>query len=152
MTIYEAARYLGKTHVGLYQAIQRNALVATKDAKGRWAVTKHALRQYQKTTRRGRTPSPSVSLPTGVRPSELARQLGVSRQRVHQLLNREKHRARNAVGIAVRKGALQRPARCEYCGKARKRIEAHHPDYAKPLDIQWLCTTCHSMIHPHGPR
>jgi len=26
-------------------------------------------------------------------------------------------------------------------------LEAHHDDYSKPLDIQWMCTSCHKRHH-----
>lgn len=51
-------------------------------------------------------------------------------------------RAHGMVGRAVRSGALVRPAVCSSCGKGC-RPDAHHVDYAKPLDVQWLCRKCH---------
>lgn len=43
---------------------------------------------------------------------------------------------------AIRHGVLVRADKCERCGKAC-RPEASHGDYAKPLDVQWLCKPCH---------
>lgn len=59
----------------------------------------------------------------------------------------ERMRARNTVGRAVRNGRIKRPETCEHCGGAPRRIEAHHRDYSKPLDVIWLCTSCHSAEH-----
>lgn len=35
---------------------------------------------------------------------------------------------------------------CEKCGSDNK-IEAHHLDYAKPLELVWLCKKCHTEEH-----
>ncbi len=37
------------------------------------------------------------------------------------------------------------PKSCEYCGK--KKVQAHHPDYTKPLDVRWLCVKHHAQVH-----
>lgn len=60
---------------------------------------------------------------------------------------REKHKvaARVAVNEAVRKGKIIRPKFCSNC-KQRCKPEAHHPDHNKPLEIVWLCTSCHKEI------
>ncbi len=60
--------------------------------------------------------------------------------------NKEKKTARLAVMAAVRAGRLVRPAACA-CG-SDLRVEAHHEDYAKPLDVEWLCRRCHRKHHP----
>jgi hypothetical protein len=59
----------------------------------------------------------------------------------------EKKRARRALNRAVQAGGAQRPESCESCGRADKAIQAHHADYAKPLDVEWLCTGCHAQRH-----
>lgn len=57
-------------------------------------------------------------------------------------LNPEKRRAQFVIGNAIRDGKIKRPTTCEVCG-SQGRVEAHHPDYGKPLEVQWLCTKCH---------
>ena len=42
---------------------------------------------------------------------------------------------------------LKRPSVCEICGKDTERIDGHHSDYNKPLDVVWCCRICHSAIH-----
>jgi hypothetical protein len=58
-----------------------------------------------------------------------------------------KAKAHAAVTKAIREGRLVRPPACEECG-ATGRIEGHHPDYALPLVVEWLCSTCHHTRHP----
>jgi hypothetical protein len=69
----------------------------------------------------------------------------VSRQRLNQIQNPEKHAAREAVKRALKRGVLVRPETCSVCGGGGP-IEAHHPDYNFPLDVEWLCRQCHSDI------
>ena len=59
----------------------------------------------------------------------------------------DKYAAYNAVAIAKRSGALVKPDACPKCGASDRRIEAHHSDYNKPLDIEWLCSGCHRQAH-----
>ena len=45
---------------------------------------------------------------------------------------------------ALRSGELVREA-CETCGEIA--VEAHHADYSKPLEVRWLCRSCHRRYH-----
>lgn len=60
--------------------------------------------------------------------------------------NPEKDRAHTAVGNAVRDGRLHKPDRCEECG-AGGMIHGHHEDYSRPLEVKWLCPSCHMKKH-----
>ena len=53
-----------------------------------------------------------------------------------------------AVEAAIRCGKLEKPERCQGCGRSASetRISAHHYDYEKPLDVIWLCAACHRPI------
>jgi hypothetical protein len=55
----------------------------------------------------------------------------------------EHAKARLAYMNALRSGKLVRPSRCSECGAEAKRIEGHHDDYSRPLEIRWLCKRCH---------
>lgn len=72
------------------------------------------------------------------------------RVKQHTAREREKDRhkiaARAAVFQAIRSGNLARPGACATCG-ARCTPHAHHVDYARPLDVEWLCVPCHSRRH-----
>ena len=45
---------------------------------------------------------------------------------------------------ALRSGRLI-PQPCEKCGAAK--VEMHHEDYLKPLEVRWLCLPCHRREH-----
>ena len=47
---------------------------------------------------------------------------------------------------AVRDGKLIPETFCSVCNSTEK-IEAHHDDYTKPLDVRWLCDKCHRAWH-----
>ncbi len=51
-----------------------------------------------------------------------------------------KYLARQAVFRAVQKGLLIKKP-CEICGK--KKVEAHHQDHHKALEVNWLCKKHH---------
>lgn len=56
--------------------------------------------------------------------------------------------ARKAVQRAVARGALQKEP-CANCGALK--VQAHHRDYARPLDVIWLCVPCHRKAEPKRP-
>lgn len=66
--------------------------------------------------------------------------------RAYRRRNPEKLKAQNQLNYAIRMGELKRQ-RCEGCG-TKRRVHAHHHDYAKPLDVRWLCYMCHKKVHP----
>ena len=57
---------------------------------------------------------------------------------------KEVHLAHDAVAAAIANGSLLRMP-CEQCGAIR--VDAHHDDYAKPLDVRWLCRRHHLAHH-----
>ena len=59
--------------------------------------------------------------------------------------------ARNRVYRAVKAGSLVRPGECENCGKECK-TEGAHFDYARPLDVRWLCRRCHFIWDRSEPK
>lgn len=62
--------------------------------------------------------------------------------------NGEARAAHVAVARAIRSGVLLK-APCELCGKKDGVIDAHHHrGYTDPLDVQWLCRSCHVRIEP----
>lgn len=55
--------------------------------------------------------------------------------------------ARGTVNNAIRYGKIIRPDQCSRCGETGGMIDAHHHDYNKPLEIEWLCRRCHGVEH-----
>lgn len=60
-----------------------------------------------------------------------------------------RHKARNRVALAVFRGKLKRLP-CRICGTTEN-VQAHHEDYSKPLDVDWLCFK-HHMEHHGNPK
>jgi transposase-like protein len=113
---------------------------------------------------------------SGLSIENCAKFYGISRQAMHKILIRrntkfrdnikfkeDNHfyrggikasdRAHNIVEQAIIKGILKRKSQCEICGDTgcfkdgRSKIQAHHDDYNKPLDVRWLCKKCHHDWH-----
>lgn len=55
------------------------------------------------------------------------------------------------ISRAIKKGLLTRPSICEQCGKGG-RIEAAHYDYSQPLNVRWLCVSCHRRWDKAEPK
>lgn len=69
---------------------------------------------------------------------------------------RASDKAQNLLEEAIERGIVVRKVLCEKCGEApvfadgRTGIQAHHNDYNKPLDVQWLCQPCHHEWHKNN--
>lgn len=68
-----------------------------------------------------------------------------ARIRAYQARWPEKTRAHKSVHKALRSGLLTRQP-CERCNSTN-RVHAHHEDYTKPLEVIWLCSSCHGERH-----
>jgi hypothetical protein len=66
------------------------------------------------------------------------------KNREYRKANRTKNEARRKLYRAVNSGKLIRLP-CESC--AEPKSQAHHDDYSKPLDVRWLCASCHGKVH-----
>lgn len=47
---------------------------------------------------------------------------------------------------ALRDGRIVKPSNCSKCSKQSVRLDAHHHDYNKPLEVEWLCRKCHLQL------
>lgn len=64
------------------------------------------------------------------------------------LLHPERIKAVSELNHAIEAGRIARPEICSTCDqKSEFPIEGHHPDYSKPLEVIWLCKSCHSELH-----
>ncbi|KKN71863.1 hypothetical protein LCGC14_0417170 [marine sediment metagenome] len=71
-----------------------------------------------------------------------------------QLLEERKPaRVRQKVYRLIQRGELVRASVCEEC-QAEAYTLPHHPDYDKPLEIRWLCPSCHAKLDcpAHKPK
>lgn len=61
-------------------------------------------------------------------------------------------RAWGFVHRAIQRGVLVRSSTCEACGANDRKITAAHHDYARPLDVRWLCHRCHIAWDRQEPK
>lgn len=67
-------------------------------------------------------------------------------QKKWDIENKIKKNAHTKVKRALLNGTLVRRYNCDICGDGSK-LEAHHEDYSKPLEVIWLCVKCHKEKH-----
>src|SRR3990167_5913669 len=54
----------------------------------------------------------------------------------------EKVKAHKQLNRAVQIGEVMKPLHCGSCNR-KSNLFGHHPDYTKPLEVTWLCGSCH---------
>lgn len=67
-------------------------------------------------------------------------------QRNRRAVHPDKNHARYLVNNGVRDGTLKKEP-CKFCGNTK--VQAHHEDYSKPLDVIWVCFKCHREKFHH---
>lgn len=85
----------------------------------------------------------------GLTNAEIARQVGLSGERISQIIGKspeaqKKAEARRILRYAISSGKIVK-CPCMYC--MDEKSEAHHVDYDKPLDVIWVCKKHHRQIH-----
>ncbi|MGI6854350.1 hypothetical protein [Mesorhizobium sp. 1B3] len=68
----------------------------------------------------------------------------LSRQQRWAVKNPKAVWAQQALRSALKRGLLEQKP-CEICGETQ--VDAHHPDYDRPMDVQWLCRLHHRQLH-----
>lgn len=61
--------------------------------------------------------------------------------------HKKEHYAHTLLNRAIERGEIIKPDRCSKCGSVASKINGHHEDYDKPLDVIWLCDQCHAERH-----
>lgn len=64
----------------------------------------------------------------------------------HRARHPERERARQIANRAIRSGTLTKGP-CQFNGCGVLDVQAHHPDYSKPLEVVWLCREHHTEHH-----
>lgn len=59
--------------------------------------------------------------------------------------------AQSLLAYHVKAGNIARPYYCEECG-LKSKIEGAHKDYSRPLDVRWLCRSCHVKWDKKDPK
>ena len=73
-------------------------------------------------------------------------QMNKEKKKQYKKRSPEKHKARGILNMAVRRGKVHKPLYCSSCD-SDKHLEAHHTDYSNPLEVLWLCRSCHRELH-----
>jgi len=60
--------------------------------------------------------------------------------------NKVKRAAHTILGNAVKDNRVSKPDNCDWCGATGK-IHGHHENYDRPLEVSWLCPSCHGQRH-----
>jgi len=61
----------------------------------------------------------------------------------------EQAKAKWLVQKHVQRGKIVKPNKCQMCGHEfpKSKLQAHHHDYNKPLEVSWYCSACHKAVH-----
>lgn len=72
--------------------------------------------------------------------------LGRKKVKYSELTGEQKKKvnARAYANVYLRRGIIERGA-CRDCGASK--VEMHHEDYDKPIEVTWLCKSCHMSEH-----
>lgn len=57
---------------------------------------------------------------------------------------KRKDNCRSYAGQYLKRGKIKREP-CKACGSPESQM--HHPDYTKPLLVEWMCRPCHLREH-----
>lgn len=120
----------------LYQQIEKNKEAGRRRA--RKSYVKHAERIREKERLKRMTPE------------NIEKRRIYYREHLKTYEKRPERKLRKSIRAKVlcqiELGKMIRPTECSKCGSNIK-IQQHHKDYSKPLDVIWLCNICHGLEH-----
>jgi ribosomal protein S27AE len=109
--------------------------ICSRDSKNKWAEkNKDKLREKEKKYLKEYLP----------KYNRTERGKEVNKRKKFNIKHRIKYLAWRNTGHAIKTGKLKRKP-CEDCGEIK--VEAHHNDYSKILNVRWLCSKCHHKEH-----
>ena len=76
------------------------------------------------------------------------REASATGRRNYRAKQKLRYKAHNLLSYAVLSGNILRPETCSCCGVGCI-PHGHHNDYSKPLEVVWVCVTCHTKFHNH---
>lgn len=89
------------------------------------------------------------------RDPERVRQRDRERYKRHKAKYLARNKARDAkkkyatatINARLQRGTIVKPDACSDCGATGVKLTGHHEDYDKPLEVEWLCYSCHGKRH-----
>lgn len=141
--IKEAAERLGLSRQRVHQMLDAGVLPTVLNENGKRCVPDYAI--AERLTVHPKSPAPRKR--GRLSRIEVAVQGGAQYLHPDEIIARRYTHATTA--ILVFHGKIVKPETCEICGGIGKSggIIAHHPDYADPYNVMWLCKKCHANWH-----
>ena len=112
-----------------------------KNGLSSWCKKCHALwSQKRRQTEKGKRDHERGN--EKYRNSKKGKEASTRGNKKHNLLHPNRKKARQIAANAIRSGRLIK----EPCPCGKTKVQGHHEDYSKPLDVEWLCTKCHGKL------
>jgi hypothetical protein len=146
----------GRTEKRCWSCSTTKPLAEFHKRTGRGDGFNDTCKACRKAERQTRTPEQIAAYRASLRksqsnPAHRAARVAYMREYQRRPDVKARHKARNAVKDALRDGRMIRPPACQTCGE-KATLDAHHPDYAKPLLVYWICRPCHALLHSESPH
>ena len=64
--------------------------------------------------------------------------------------HKDRYIAHGKLNGMVQSGKITKPVNCDICGLPSDKLDGHHEDYSKPLEVVWCCHKCHMNTYHNG--